>query len=105
MATIIVLALLLLKELYVFIPGFLGAITLYILLRKIYFRLTIQKRWNKILLAYLFIFGCVTLIAIPIYFSKQLINNKIIYILNNPAFLLAKAALVEKKLSQLPVLL
>ena len=101
LATIIVLALLLLKELYVFIPGFLGAITLYILLRKIYFRLTIQKRWNKILLAYLFIFASMILIAIPIYFSIQLISNKISYILNNPADILAKAAVVGKKIESI----
>jgi len=98
LATIIVLALLLLKELYVFLPGFLGSITLYILLRKTYFTLTIQKRWNKILLAYLFIFASMILIAIPIYFSIQLISNKISYILNNPADLLDKAAVVGKKI-------
>jgi predicted PurR-regulated permease PerM len=98
LATIIVLALLLLKELYVFLPGVLGALTLYILLRKTYFTLTIQKRWNKILLAYLFIFASMILIAIPIYFSIQLISNKISYILNNPADILAKAAVVGKKI-------
>jgi predicted PurR-regulated permease PerM len=93
-----VLALLLLKELYVFLPGVLGALTLYILLRKTYFTLTIQKRWNKILLAYLFIFASMILIAIPIYFSIQLISNKISYILNNPADILDKAAVVGKKI-------
>jgi predicted PurR-regulated permease PerM len=98
LATIILLALLLLKELYVFLPGVLGALTLYILLRKTYFTLTIQKRWNKILLAYLFIFASMILIAIPIYFSIQLISNKISYILNNPADILAKAAVVGKKI-------
>lgn len=101
LAIIILLALLLLKELYVFLPAFLGAITLYILLRKIYFRLTIQKRWNKILLAYLFIFASMILIAIPIYFSIQLISAKISYLLNNPADILAKANIVGKKIDSL----
>ncbi len=101
LAIIIFLALLLLKELYVFLPGFLGAITLYILLRKTYFRLTIERRWNKILLAYLFIFASMILIAIPIYFSIQLISYKISYILNNPVDILAKAAVVGKKIELL----
>lgn len=98
---IILLALLLLKELYVFLPGFLGAITLYILLRKIYFRLTIQKHFNKILLVYLFIFAMMILIAIPIYFSIQLISHKISYILSNPADILEKASIVGKKIDAL----
>lgn len=101
LAIIIFLAILLLKELYVFLPGILGAITLYILLRKTYFRLTILKHWNKILLAYLFIFASMILIAIPIYFSIQLISHKISYILNNPADILAKAAVVGKKIESL----
>ena len=101
LAIIILLALLLLKELYVFLPAFLGAITLYILLRKIYFRLTIQQRWNKILLAYLFIFASMILIAIPIYFSVQLIIHKVSNLLNNPADILAKASIVGKKIESL----
>ena len=44
---IVLLAFLLLKQLYVFLPGFLGAITLYILFRESYYRLTIKKKWNK----------------------------------------------------------
>ena len=40
---ITVLAFLLLNQLFIFLPGFLGAITLYILLRETYFYLTIKN--------------------------------------------------------------
>ena len=41
------LAILILQQLYVFLPGFLGAITFYILSRDLYFRLTEKKKWRK----------------------------------------------------------
>ena len=46
---IIVLGLLLLKELYIFLPGILGAVTIYILSRKLYQDLTVKKNGQKAL--------------------------------------------------------
>ena len=95
---IIVLAMLLLKQLYIFLPGFLGAITLYILLRESSFSLTIKKQWNKTIVAIAFIIASLILIAIPIYFSIQLITAKVSGILNNPEVIVAKAKLIGSKL-------
>lgn len=98
---VIFLALVLLQQLYVFMPGFLGAITLYILFRASYFRLTIKKQWNKTGAAMLFIFASLILIAIPLYFSIQLLSNKLGAMLSNPMDLLVKAKLIGSKIEAL----
>jgi predicted PurR-regulated permease PerM len=98
---IILLAILLLQQLYVFLPGFLGAITLYILLRQSYFNLTIIKKWNKTWVAILFILSSLILIAIPIYFSIQLVSSKVSGILKNPEEILAKATVIGSKLESI----
>lgn len=98
---IILLALLLLGRLYAFLPGFLGAITLYILLRTPYFNLTFQKKWNKTGTAVLFIIASLILIAIPIYFSIELLTARISAIISNPADIMEKTKLVLAKFEQL----
>jgi predicted PurR-regulated permease PerM len=95
---IILLAILLLKQLYVFLPGFLGAITLYILLRETYFNLTIIKKKSRTWTALLFILLSLVVIALPIYFSIELISGKIKDLLNDPAELLLDAKLVDEKI-------
>jgi len=98
LAIIVSLAILLLYELYSFLPGFLGAITLYILLRKSYFNLTIVKKWNATMVALIFIATSLILFAIPIYFSFRLLSFRLINIVSNPADLLNKAKLIGNKL-------
>ena len=71
---IILLGGMLLTNLYIFLPGFLGGVTMYILLRKWYERLTIQKKWPKGLTALLFIIAIIVVISIPIYFSVLLVS-------------------------------
>jgi predicted PurR-regulated permease PerM len=98
---IIMLATLLLHELYVFLPGFLGAITLYILLRNTFFKLTILKKWNSTLIAVSFIFASIIVFAIPIYLSFRLLSTKLVIMLSNPADLQTKAKLIGNKLEAL----
>ncbi len=83
LAIIIVLAILLLTELYIFLPGLLGGITLYILTRSLFFKLTIIKKWKKGLTALLFIVGCLIIIAIPVFFSIKLVTPKVNNIISN----------------------
>ena len=92
-----VLAFLLLKEFAVFMPGFLGAVTFYILLRETYFNLTIKKHWNKTLTAILFIIACIVIIAIPAYFAIELITSKVSAVLSNPLDLMVNAKVVGQK--------
>ncbi|MFN9711217.1 MAG: AI-2E family transporter [Bacteroidota bacterium] len=74
---LLALGFLLVQELYVFLPGFLGAITLYILSRGWYRKLTIEKRWNKNLAATLFLFSFLILFGLPVYWIFSLIAPKI----------------------------
>lgn len=71
------LGLLLIRELYIFLPGFLGAVTLYILSRKLYLKLTEKKKWNKNLTATLFIISFLLLVGWPVYFIINLVTPKI----------------------------
>lgn len=68
---------LLIKELYVFLPGFLGAVTLYILSRKTYRYLTLQRGWNKNLTATIFLFSCLIMIGLPVYYIITLLSPKV----------------------------
>lgn len=70
-------------ELYLFIPGFLGAITLYILGRTPYILLTEKKGWNKSFTAILFLLFFIIGVAIPVYFAVHLLSDKIGYLLDN----------------------
>ena len=54
---IILLLILIIKELYVFLPGLLGAFTLYILSRENYFQLVYNKKWKRGWAAMLFAAG------------------------------------------------
>ncbi|MFM2326616.1 MAG: hypothetical protein RIR31_818 [Bacteroidota bacterium] len=80
---IALLAILLSTQLFIFLPGFLGAVTLYILTRNWYQSLIQQKKWKKGLTALLFILGLIVIIAIPVYFSIIMVSPKINSLLNN----------------------
>lgn len=77
-------AVLLFNELYIFFPGFLGALTLYILSRKWYYFLTIDKKWNKSLTAALFMVAFLICIAAPVYMCFHMFYGKIEVLLKNP---------------------
>ncbi|WP_159473794.1 AI-2E family transporter [Dyadobacter sp. 3J3] len=81
---ILALGALIFSQLYTFFPGFLGALTLYILSRHWYFKLTFSKKWNKSATALLFMFAFMACIVVPIYFSVQLLYSKTEQILKNP---------------------
>lgn len=75
-ALILLVGITLADRLSTFIPGLLGAATMYIILRKYFFYLTIKKRWRKWLTATLFILGAIVLFVIPIFFLIQAIIPK-----------------------------
>src|SRR5690606_39495495 len=64
---IILVCILIFKNLYYYLPGFLGAITLYVLFRNSYFKLTERRKWNKILTSLLFILISIVFIVLPIW--------------------------------------
>ena len=74
---IITIAVLLISQMTIFIPGLLGGITLYILSRTLYFQLIFKRKWKKGWTAFLFIFCYLIIIALPVYLSVTLASPKI----------------------------
>jgi len=71
------LAALLLLELYGFFPGFLGAVTLYILSRDGYLYLTERRRWKRGPTAVLVLLAFLICIGLPIWLSVRVLSPKI----------------------------
>ncbi|MFZ9261763.1 MAG: AI-2E family transporter [Chitinophagaceae bacterium] len=71
------LGFLIFKELYLFLPGLLGALTTYILTRDLFFTLVEKKKWKPGLTVGLFIFVFLALIAAPVYYAFVLISPRI----------------------------
>ena len=98
---IILLGGMLITELYIFLPGFLGGVTLYILLRKWYEKLTVQKKWPKGLTALLFIISTIIVISVPIYFTVLLVSPKIYSLINNQQAVVTSLEIISKKIEAL----
>ncbi len=96
---IILLGYLLLVELYIFLPGLLGGITLYILTRGLFFRCVYKYKWKKGWTALLFIFVSLIIISIPIYISVSLISPKINELVNNQEKIVQSLKAFSAKLS------
>jgi predicted PurR-regulated permease PerM len=75
--------------LYDYLPGMLGAITLYILSRENYFQLIYKKKWKKGWAAMLFVLYYTLLLGLPIYLAVTLIAPKINTLISNQAQMLA----------------
>jgi predicted PurR-regulated permease PerM len=76
---IVLLGLLLFLELYTFLPALLGAITLYIVMRKWMFYLTIKKKWRKGWTAALLMFASLIVILLPIAVLINMLSSKITF--------------------------
>ena len=76
---IVLLGLLLFLELYTFLPALLGAITLYIVMRKWMFYLTIVKKWRKGWTAALLMFLSLIVILLPIGVLANMLTSKITF--------------------------
>lgn len=81
---IVGLVILVMMELVGFLPGLLGAITLYIVSRRQYFRLVYQKKWKKGWTAMGFILFYLVILGIPIAIAVTLISPKITDAMQNP---------------------
>ena len=77
LVVVVALAVVLFLELYGFFPGFLGAVTLYILSRDLYFYLTEKRGWKKGLTAMVFLLGFLICIGLPIFLSVRILSGKI----------------------------
>lgn len=94
-------------QLQYFIPGFLGAVTLYILLRHYYFNLTIKRKWKKWIAAITLIAACVIIFVIPVWLLVRLLMPQFNYAFQHSGELVAQAdhivTLVREYLPRLKV--
>lgn len=88
------------KELFIFFPGLLGAITLYILSRASYFRLVYHRKWRKGWTAGLYLMGYFILLGLLVWLTFSLIEKKIEPFLSNPAAILSKAQAAIARVQQ-----
>lgn len=96
---IVLMAVLLITQLQVFIPGLLGGITLYILCRSVYFKLIYKRKWKKGWAAILFILGCILIVSLPIYLSITLVSPKISAITQNQDKIITTIKSVSDKIA------
>lgn len=75
--TIILLVYTIGSQLYTFFPGLLGAVTMYILMRRYYFQLTVIRNWKKWLVNVLFIVGGMLIVLLPFVFLVQVLIPKL----------------------------
>lgn len=73
-----------LKHFYIFLPGVLGAITLYILSRNSYQYLIVKRKWRRGWTALLYILVYTVIICLPVYLAVVLLMPKIVDLFNNP---------------------
>lgn len=92
------LAVLLLMELYVFVPGFLGALTLYILSRDSYLYLTHKRKWKKGWTALIFLLAFLVCIGLPVFLAVNLLSTKIASLFENSTEVMAALKSVSQQI-------
>lgn len=86
---ILLIGITLFTELATFLPALLGALTLYILLRAIYFRLTEVQKWKQAPTALLLMFASLLVILFPVALLLQMLSGKLSYALAHSGELVA----------------
>lgn len=103
-ALIVLACLFIFTNLSYYLPGFLGAITLYILFRDRYFRLTGEKKWNRVLTSLLFIFLSIVFIVLPVWALIDYLIPRISSFLSNTEEIVGKFNEVKEFLRNKPLL-
>lgn len=97
---IVLLGLLLFFELYIFLPAVLGATTLYIIMRKWMFYLTIVKKWRKGWTAALLMFASLIVILLPLGVLINMLSSKITFAVEHSNELVASIKKIVSDIEQ-----
>lgn len=97
---LLLISLLVIKELYVFLPGLLGALTLYILGRDSYFRLVYHRKWRKGWTAGLYILTYFVLSGSIAYFTFSMLGRQLHEFVGNPATIFDRAENIINSIQQ-----
>lgn len=101
---ILLICVLIFKNLLYYLPGFLGAVTLYILYRNSYFKLTEVRRWNKSLASVVYILISIVFIVLPIWAIVDYLIPQISGFLNNTDAIVTQFNQVKEFMSDKPLL-
>jgi predicted PurR-regulated permease PerM len=91
---------LVIRELKSFLPGLLGALTLYILSRAGYFQLVFNRKWKKGWAAGLYIIYYLLILGLPIFMAVVLISPKVNEFLSNPNAMVEQAKTAVAKVQE-----
>jgi len=97
---IVLLGVLLFLELYSFLPALLGAITLYIVMRKAMFHLTLKMKWRKGWTAFFLMLISMIVILLPIGVLINMMSSKISYAIGHSNELVESMKIVVADLEQ-----
>jgi predicted PurR-regulated permease PerM len=97
---LLTLFVLFISQLYFLAPGFLGAVTLYILSRDNYTTLVVKKKWKKGLAACLFLALFTICIGLPIFFCGYLLVPRLKQFFGNTDSLTKKVEAFSVKIQQ-----
>lgn len=97
---IVLLGTLLFMELYSFFPGFLGAITLYVISRTWMFNLVEKRNWNKPLAATVLMVTSFIIILLPVGLMINMLTDKIGYAMEHTTELIDGLKNLNTKISQ-----
>jgi predicted PurR-regulated permease PerM len=100
LGVILLIGILLIKHFYVFLPSILGAVTLYILSRNLYFKLIDKRKWSPGWTAFLYIIFYTIIIGLPVYFAFVLVSPKLTALFNNPDEITAAIKTFSSKIQQ-----
>lgn len=95
---LVLLAALLFKELYIYFPGFLGAITFYIIMRKPMFNMVETRKWNKNLAAATLMFLSFIIVLLPVGLMINMLTDKISYAVGHTSELMNNIKTVNYRL-------
>lgn len=93
------LAILLFWKIYPFITALLGALTFYVLFRKMMQALTVKRKWNKTLSAMLIMLLSFIIILLPTGILLKLLYNKVMVLVNQPDSWLQEVELLVSQLN------
>jgi len=87
---ILAICILIFTSLFYYLPGFLGAVTLYVLFRKVNLKLTEEKKWNKSIASILLILLTIIFLVGPLYLLINYMVPQVTDVISNKDELMQK---------------
>lgn len=95
---IVLLAGLLFFEMGMFLPALMGAVTLYILMRRVMFYFTEKRKWNKLLTTLLIILFSIICILLPIWLLVDMFSSKVSYAIHHSGEMIEAIKILVKNM-------